>query len=80
MAERKVAWKPRNENTLIGTDITRTDGVEKASGYAKYAADINTEGTLYAKLLTCKHAHARVAKLNVAARACLIAPNAFSVS
>lgn len=65
MAERKVAWKPRQENVLIGTRVTRLDGVEKAAGHAKYAADINTAGTLYAKLLTCKHAHAKVAKLDV---------------
>ena len=65
MAERTVAWKPRNENQLIGKEIPKLDGVEKASGHAKYAADINTPGTLYAKLLTCKHAHAKVVKLNV---------------
>ena len=52
MAERKVAWKKRSDNTLIGGDHTRIDGVEKASGHAKYAADINTAGTLFARLLT----------------------------
>ncbi len=65
MAERKIAWKPRNENVLIGTDIPRIDGVDKASGHAKYASDMNTKGTLYAKVLTCPHGHARIAKLNV---------------
>ena len=54
MAERKVAWKARKDNSLIGSDITRIDGVEKASGHAKYAADINTAGTLFARLLTFK--------------------------
>ena len=49
MAERKVSWKPRSENTLIGKRIPRIDGIEKASGAAKYAADINTPGTLYAR-------------------------------
>ena len=65
MAERNVAWKPRAENALIGKRISRIDGVEKATGHAKYAADINTESTLYARLLTCPHAHAKVARLNM---------------
>ena len=39
---RKVGWKPRAENTILGTRVPRIDGVEKASGFAKYAADINT--------------------------------------
>lgn len=65
MAERKVAWKPRNENTLIGTSVDRVDGVEKASGRAVYTADVNPPGTLYCKLLTCRHGHARIKKLDV---------------
>jgi len=65
MAAREIAWKPRSENVLMGKRISRIDGVEKASGHAKYAADINTEGTLYARLLTCKLPHAKVAKLDV---------------
>ena len=65
MAERKVAWKSRKDNTLIGTEIPRLDGVEKASGSAKYAADINTKGTLYARLLTFKGGNAKVAKLDI---------------
>jgi xanthine dehydrogenase YagR molybdenum-binding subunit len=54
-----------DQNTLIGTDVSRLDGVEKASGFAKYANDVNTPGTLYAKLLTCPHAHARLKTLDV---------------
>ena len=65
MAERKVAWKPQGENSLIGKEITRLDGIEKASGQAKYSADMNTEGTLYAKILTCKEPHATLKMLNV---------------
>ncbi len=65
MAERKVSWKPRNENMILGTRVQRLDGIAKASGQAKYAADINSPGTLYAKVLTCKHAHAKIARLNV---------------
>ena len=65
MADRTIAWKARNDNALIGKRHSRIDGVDKASGSAKYAADINTEGTLYAKLLTFKGGAAKVAKLNV---------------
>ncbi len=62
---REISWKPIGENTIIGTDVSRLDGVEKASGFAKYANDINTPGTLYAKLLTCPHAHAKLVSLDV---------------
>ena len=48
--------------------LSRLDGVDKASGYAKYSADINTPGTLYALVLTCPHAHAKVKSLDVSAR------------
>ncbi len=65
MAERKIQWAPRDENVLIGADIDRIDGYEKATGRAKFSADINTKGTLYARLLTCKHAHAKITRLNV---------------
>lgn len=65
MAERVVAWKPRDKNTVFGKEIDRIDGIDKASGYAKYTADINTPGTLYCKLLTCPHAHAKVVHLDV---------------
>src|SRR4051812_557788 len=63
--ERKIAWGPRKDNVLIGKSIERIDGFEKVSGRAKYTADMNTPGTLYAKLLTCHHAHAKVTKLDV---------------
>jgi len=64
MAERKVAWKARKDNSLIGSDITRIDGLDKASGQAKYAADINTTGTLFARLLTFKGGAAVVKTLD----------------
>ena len=67
MAERKYAWPARAENTLIGKDIPRIDGVAKASGQAKYTADINTKGTLFAKLVTCPLPAAKVKKIDVEA-------------
>lgn len=67
MADRKYGWNPRAENVLIGKEIQRIDGFEKVSGKAKYTADINTPGTLFAKVLTCHHAHAKLKKLDVEA-------------
>lgn len=64
-AKRKVSWKPRSENTILGTRVPRIDGVEKASGYAKYAADINTPGTLFVRLLTSDKAHAKIKSIDV---------------
>lgn len=65
MAERTVAWAPYGTNTLIGAEVQRVDGPLKASGHAKYSNDINTPGTLFAKLLTSPHGKAKVAKLDV---------------
>ena len=65
MAEREVTWGPRGSHTLIGKEVSRIDGVEKASGAAKYTNDMNQPGTLFARLLTCTHAKAKVTRLNV---------------
>ncbi|MFN7802373.1 MAG: xanthine dehydrogenase family protein molybdopterin-binding subunit [Planctomycetaceae bacterium] len=67
MAERKHGWGPRDQNVLIGKEITRIDALPKITGAAKYSADINTKGTLFAKLVTCKHAHAILKKIDVEA-------------
>lgn len=66
MAERKFGWGSRKDNALIGKDIQRIDGVVKCSGKAKYTADFATPGTLIARLLTCKHAHAKLSALDLA--------------
>jgi xanthine dehydrogenase YagR molybdenum-binding subunit len=67
MAERKHSWPALADRVLIGKDTPRIDGAAKASGQAKYTADINTKGTLFAALLTCPHAAAKVKKLDVEA-------------
>ncbi|MFN0051482.1 MAG: xanthine dehydrogenase family protein molybdopterin-binding subunit [Planctomycetales bacterium] len=67
MAERKFAWGKRSENALIGKSIPRLDGEVKASGAAKYTADTNTEGTLFARLVTCKLPHAKLKEIDVEA-------------
>ncbi|GAB4156405.1 MAG: xanthine dehydrogenase family protein molybdopterin-binding subunit [Planctomycetaceae bacterium] len=65
MAERKIAWKNRKENSLIGKRHSRIDGLEKATGRAKFTADINTPGTLHGRILSCKLARATIKKLDV---------------
>ena len=65
MAERTVAWKPRSENKILGTYVNRLDGVEKATGFAKYSTDINPAGTLFALMLTSPHAHAKIKSIDV---------------
>ena len=62
-----ASWKKRADNVLIGTRIPRLDAVEKATGTAKFTSDINSEGTLFAKCLTCIHAAAKVKALDVTA-------------
>ncbi|APW59377.1 xanthine dehydrogenase family protein molybdopterin-binding subunit [Paludisphaera borealis] len=51
--------------TLIGTRITRLDGLAKASGKAKYPSDMLPEGTLFAVMLYSPHAHAKIKKLDI---------------
>lgn len=84
--KREFAWGPREENVLIGKDIQRIDGLAKATGRAKYTADINTPGTLFAKLLTSNQAHAKIKMLNIepakavpGVRAVYVFPTAFDV-
>lgn len=64
---RKIAWKKRDENVLIGKRITRIDGAQKASGRAKYTMDINTKGTLHARLLTATIPNGTIKVLDVSA-------------
>jgi xanthine dehydrogenase YagR molybdenum-binding subunit len=65
MVERKIGWAPQGSHTLVGGEVPRVDGKVKASGHAKYTHDMNSPGTLFAKLLTSPHAHAKVALINL---------------
>ena len=67
MAERKIAWKAQSENAVIGKRHLRIDGLEKAAGTAKYSSDINTKGTLFARLVTSPHGYAKIVSLDVEA-------------
>lgn len=65
--ERKPYWPSREDSVLLGKRHPRIDGYDKASGRAKYAADINTKGTLYARLLSANVPHAKIKALDISA-------------
>jgi xanthine dehydrogenase YagR molybdenum-binding subunit len=60
------SWPDPASRRLIGKRISRLDGPAKVTGAAKYTYDVHRPGMLYAKVLRCPHAHARVAKLDLA--------------
>lgn len=60
-------WPPMEKRRVIGTRVSRLDGVAKASGKAKYASDRNPQGLLQAALLTSPHAHAKVKSIDTSA-------------
>jgi xanthine dehydrogenase YagR molybdenum-binding subunit len=55
------------ERRLIGKEIQRVDGPDKASGRAKYSYDINRPGMLHARILRCPYAHAKLRSLDTSA-------------
>ena len=52
---------------LIGTRITRLDGMAKATGRAKYPSDIRPEGMLFGVMLTSPHPSAGVKAVDIEA-------------
>lgn len=60
-----MPW-PANRR-LIGTKVQRVDGVDKATGRAKYSFDISRPRLLYARILRSPHAHATIRAIDTAA-------------
>ncbi len=60
-------WPKHGEASVIGKEHDRIDGLEKATGAAKYTYDINLEGMLFAKMLGCPHAHCRIKSIDTSA-------------
>ena len=48
----------------IGKHQPRYDGLDKITGVARYAADMEISGMLHAKVLRSPHAHARVLNID----------------
>ena len=49
---------------VVGTRPVRHDGTDKVTGRAKYGADFDATGLLYAKVLRSPHAHARIKSID----------------
>jgi xanthine dehydrogenase YagR molybdenum-binding subunit len=60
-------WPEAKDRHLLGQRISRLDGPAKASGRAKYTYDLLPRGMLWAKILRCPHAHAKIKSLDVSA-------------
>ncbi len=54
------------EHSLIGTRMPRIDSVDKATGQAKYTADLSLPRQLCAKVLRSPHPHARILHIDTA--------------
>src|SRR5436309_9186939 len=63
----KYDWPAPEKRRLIGKRIKRIDGGAKSSGQARYSYDINRPGMLFAKVLRCPYAHAKVTSIDTAA-------------
>lgn len=61
------SWPPMASRKVMGQRLSRTDGIEKASGRAKYNSDLNKPGMLHAVLLTSPFAHAKVKSIDTSA-------------
>src|SRR5947208_12381027 len=52
---------------VIGQPTRRVEGKEKATGHARYAADVALPGTLWGKSLHSPYAHARIVRIDTTA-------------
>ena len=55
------------EFTIIGKDVDRIEGADKATGVAMYSGDVKLEGMLHAKVLRSPYAHARILRIDTKA-------------
>ena len=60
-------WPVQGTATLLGGVSDRIDGIEKASGVAKYSYDITPPRTLMARMLGCPHAHCKIKSIDTTA-------------
>jgi xanthine dehydrogenase molybdenum-binding subunit len=52
------------EYNVIGKPVPRVDAVDKVTGTARYAADMNLPGMLWGKFVRSPHPHARILKID----------------
>ena len=56
------AWE---STRVVGRSAPRVDGYERVSGSAVYPSDVVLPGMLYAAVLHCPHAHARITGMDI---------------
>jgi xanthine dehydrogenase YagR molybdenum-binding subunit len=59
------SWPAMDKRRVMGKPIKRLDGPTKAAGLAKYNSDVHPKDMLWATLVTCPHAHARVTSIDL---------------
>lgn len=52
-------------SNTIGVSIPRKEAFDKVTGTAKYTDDTLLPGTLHAKMLTSRYAHAKIKSLDI---------------
>jgi carbon-monoxide dehydrogenase large subunit len=50
---------------IVGTPVARAEGAEKVSGRTRYAADVDCQGALWAKILRSPYPHAKLLRVDV---------------
>jgi CO/xanthine dehydrogenase Mo-binding subunit len=60
-------WAEGAELDVVGRPAPRHDGLERASGRARYTVDVRLPGMLHAAMLRSPRAHARVTKIDLEA-------------
>ncbi len=59
--------EPKPSYKYVGTRLVRPDGLEKVTGRARFAADLNIAGQLHAVVVRSPHAHARIVSIDTSA-------------
>ena len=60
-------WGDGAQLHIVGQRATRVDAIEKVTGVARYTADVQLPGMLYAAILRAPIAHGRVTRLDLSA-------------
>jgi putative selenate reductase molybdopterin-binding subunit len=60
----------------VGTRVTRQDALDKATGAARYLADLSVPGLAHARLLLAGAPHARILNVDISAARALPAADA----
>src|SRR4029078_310661 len=66
-ADSGPGWGANDKHTLLNHPMTRVDGPLKVSGIAQYTYDVRLPGMLFARILRCPHAHARITNVDTSA-------------